>query len=66
MNYNVTEMLLLYENGTDVPYTEYEYRPETYIVPIIFAIIFLVGVIGNGTLIIVFLRHRAMRNIPNT
>lgn len=53
-------------NSTDVPYTPYNLRPETYIIPILFAIIFLVGVIGNGTLVIVFLRHRAMRNVPNT
>lgn len=53
-------------NSTEVPYTPYEYRPETYIIPIIFAIIFIVGVLGNGTLVIVFLRHRTMRNVPNT
>lgn len=53
-------------NPTDVPYTPYNLRPETYIIPILFAIIFLVGVIGNGTLVVVFLRHRAMRNVPNT
>lgn len=47
-------------------YTPYIERPETYIVPILFAIIFVVGVLGNGTLIIIFVRHRAMRNIPNT
>lgn len=47
-------------------YTPYEERPETYIVPIIFFIIFVVGVLGNGTLVIIFLRHRAMRNVPNT
>lgn len=47
-------------------YTPYVQRPETYIVPLLFAIIFVVGVLGNGTLIVIFLRHRAMRNIPNT
>lgn len=47
-------------------YIAYHLRPETYIVPFIFCIIFIVGVVGNGTLIIIFLRHRAMRNIPNT
>lgn len=47
-------------------YTPYGQRPETYIVPLLFAIIFVVGVLGNGTLIVIFLRHRAMRNIPNT
>lgn len=52
-------------NITDI-YIPYEQRPETYIVPIIFLIIFVVGVIGNGTLVIIFFRHRSMRNIPNT
>lgn len=45
-----------------VPYTE---RPETYIVPVLFAIIFIIGVLGNGVLILIFLRHRTMRNVPN-
>lgn len=53
-------------NATDHHYTPYEMRPETYIVPAAFAIIFIVGVAGNGTLIAVFLRHRTMRNVPNT
>lgn len=47
-------------------YTPYDERPETYIVPAVFAIIWIVGVLGNGTLVVVFLRHRAMRNVPNT
>lgn len=47
-------------------YIPFENRPETYIVPIIFAVIFLVGVLGNGTLILIFMRHRNMRNVPNT
>lgn len=47
-------------------YEPYNERPETYIVPFIFSIIFVVGVVGNGTLIVIFLRHRSMRNIPNT
>lgn len=52
-------------NG-DVPYEDYKYRPETYIVPIIFGIIFFAGLTGNGMLIAVFVKHRAMRNVPNT
>ncbi|XP_065079645.1 neuropeptide CCHamide-2 receptor-like [Ochlerotatus camptorhynchus] len=47
-------------------YEPYEERLETYVVPVVFAIIFIVGILGNGTLVIIFLRHRAMRNIPNT
>lgn len=51
-------------NITD--YVPYIYRIETYLVPIIFFIIFIVGILGNGTLVIIFLRHRTMRNVPNT
>jgi hypothetical protein len=53
-------------NVTDQSYVPYVHRPETYIVPILFALIFLVGILGNGTLVVVFIRHRAMRNVPNT
>ncbi|XP_074601804.1 neuropeptide CCHamide-1 receptor-like [Brevipalpus obovatus] len=45
------------------PYTE---RPETYAVPFIFSILFLIGLIGNGTIVLVFLRHKSIRTIPNT
>lgn len=54
------------DNSTDSDYTPYEDRLETYLVPVIFAIIFIVGVLGNGTLVIVYIRHRGMRNAPNT
>ena len=50
---------------TEVPYTEYEDRLETYIIPAIFALIFIIGVLGNGCLILIFFRHRTMRNVPN-
>lgn len=53
-------------NTEEVSYKGYQYRPETYIVPIIFGIIFLAGLLGNGMLIAVFIKHRAMRNVPNT
>ncbi|XP_053610947.1 neuropeptide CCHamide-1 receptor-like [Plodia interpunctella] len=52
-------------NGSE-SYQPYYQRPETYIVPIIFALIFVIGVVGNGTLVAVFVRHKAMRNVPNT
>lgn len=55
-----------YVNETQEEYIPYSDRPETYIVPIIFFIIFTVGVLGNGTLVVIFLRHRTMRNVPNT
>ena len=40
-------------------------EPEAIIVPIIFAIIFLVGVTGNTALISTVLRNKSMRNTPN-
>ena len=54
---NVTETFIL---GPDL-----EERPEAIAVPIVFAIIFLVGVIGNSTLIFTVLRNKSMRNTPN-
>lgn len=52
--------------ATEVPYVQYEDRLETYIIPTIFALIFIIGVLGNGCLILIFFRHRTMRNVPNT
>jgi hypothetical protein len=52
-------------NVTEVPYVKYEDRLETYVIPLAFAIIFLIGVLGNGCLILIFFRHRTMRNVPN-
>lgn len=54
------------ENSTEPVIIPYEKRLETYLIPLIFALIFIIGVLGNGTLIVVFLRHKAMRNVPNT
>lgn len=53
-------------NMTAPHYEPYEKRLSTYIMPTIFALIFLIGVLGNGCLILIFFRHRSMRNIPNT
>ena len=39
--------------------------PEAYIVPVVFAVIFVVGVAGNGTLIYTVFSNRSMRNTPN-
>ena len=47
-------------------YIPYNMRPETYIVPVLFALIFVVGVLGNGTLVLIFIRNSNMRNVPNT
>lgn len=46
-------------------YHDYTVRPETYIVPVLFAIIFVVGIIGNVTLVLIFVRNKQMRNVPN-
>ncbi|ELT96793.1 hypothetical protein CAPTEDRAFT_124159 [Capitella teleta] len=40
-------------------------RLDAYTVPVVFAAIFVVGVLGNGTLIYTVLRNRVMRNSPN-
>ncbi|OQR72361.1 gastrin-releasing peptide receptor-like [Tropilaelaps mercedesae] len=40
-------------------------RLETYLAPPVFTLIFGVGLIGNGTLILIFLRNKAMRSVPN-
>ena len=54
------------ENTTFIePFIEAAEQPEAIIVPIIFAIIFLVGVIGNTALIFTVLRNKSMRNTPN-
>lgn len=54
-------------NDTTADGTVYDYagRPETYIVPALFAVIFVVGTIGNGALVLIFVRHKQMRNVPN-
>ncbi|XP_063915438.1 neuropeptide CCHamide-1 receptor [Zophobas morio] len=53
-------------SGKPEDYIPYSERPETYFVPVLFFLIFIVGVLGNGTLVVIFLRHRTMRNVPNT
>ncbi|XP_015928230.1 neuropeptide CCHamide-1 receptor-like [Parasteatoda tepidariorum] len=70
---NFSNMILTINNSFDenktenstvyVPYVE---RVETYMVPAVFAIVFIVGLLGNGTLISIFLLHKSMRTIPNT
>ena len=57
------------ENRTcivELPYKPYNERIETYVVPFIFACILIVGVLGNGVLMITICRHSNMRNVPNT
>ena len=40
-------------------------RPEAIVVPILFAVIFLCGVLGNGTLVYIVGRNKTLRNAPN-
>ncbi|XP_066259702.1 neuropeptide CCHamide-2 receptor [Euwallacea similis] len=61
MNCNITSF-----TSTEGGYTPYKNRPETYIVPVLFLLIFIVGIVGNGTLVAIFMRHHEMRSIPNT
>ena len=42
-------------------YLPYHLRPETYLVPLVFAGIFVTGVVGNGALIFMFLKHPKLR-----
>lgn len=54
------------EDEEDDSYVPYDQRPETYIVPVVFLLILVVGVIGNGILVFTLVCHASMRNIPNT
>ncbi|XP_025988429.1 neuropeptide CCHamide-1 receptor isoform X2 [Solenopsis invicta] len=68
---NYTEVSDIVANTTDIydkeeEYTPYSERPETYIVPIVFLLILLIGLTGNGVLALTILRHTNMRNVPNT
>lgn len=62
------ESYSLLDNSTDIAagYIPYAERLETYLVPALFTVIFLAGFVGNGTLVLIMMRHRAMRNVPNT
>ena len=47
-------------------YVAYHERPETYIVPLVLGLIFVIGVTGNGCLIWILCRQSALRNVPTT
>ncbi|KAJ8315553.1 hypothetical protein KUTeg_007703 [Tegillarca granosa] len=40
-------------------------QPDGTIVPLLFGILMIVGVLGNGTLIYTVLKNKSMRNVPN-
>ncbi|XP_052807727.1 neuropeptide CCHamide-1 receptor-like [Mya arenaria] len=46
-------------------YEEPHENVEAILVPILFAIIFLIGVVGNVTLIFTVLKNKSLRNTPN-
>lgn len=48
-------------NDSSEEYLPYHLRPETYLVPLVFAGIFITGVVGNGALIFMFLKHPKLR-----
>ena len=54
------------DDEEDDDYVPYDQRPETYIVPVVFLLILVVGVIGNGILVFTLLCDANMRNVPNT
>ncbi|XP_070568238.1 neuromedin-B receptor-like [Ptychodera flava] len=39
--------------------------PEAIVIPTVFAVIFFIGVIGNGTLVRIVLMNPSMRSVPN-
>ncbi|KOC66557.1 Gastrin-releasing peptide receptor [Habropoda laboriosa] len=61
----IDETMVKENNNEEEEYTPYGERPETYIVPIVFLLIMLIGLTGNGVLALTILRHSNMRNVPN-
>ncbi|KAG7206710.1 hypothetical protein KM043_000383 [Ampulex compressa] len=66
LNASTFEGLAGSEEDAEDSYVPYDQRPETYIVPVVFLLILVVGVTGNGILVLTLLRHANMRNVPNT
>ena len=62
---NVAENITVEDSQDDGGYVSYYDRPETFIVPVVFGVIFLVGVVGSASLIWILLRNKDMRNVPN-
>ena len=53
-------------NTTESDYLPWDERIETYLVPVLFSIIFVSGIVGNWTICAIFIKHASMRNVPNT
>ena len=66
MSNESNETTIFEDSQDDGGYVSYYERPETFIVPVVFGVIFLVGVVGNACLIWILLRNKDMRSVPNT
>ena len=64
-SFNVTAVAADVENCTEYDDEMLSSDTSAYVVPVIFAIIFIVGVIGNGTTILIVVHNKMMRNVPN-
>ena len=64
--YNFSDYVSNSSADEDLDFVPYSARIETYLVPILFSVIFIVGIIGNWTVCIIFIKHPSMRNVPNT
>ena len=62
MAVNLTATILVEEDNGYIPYI---HRPETYIVPGIFLIILIVGVFGNGMMMITLGADSNTKNTSN-
>lgn len=65
-SFHISNATIISETIQEGSYVPYAHRPETYLAPLIFLVIFVVGFIGNGLLIFIFTRHKSLRNVPNT
>lgn len=51
--------------GGDEDFAEFN-RVSKIVVPVIFVLLMIIGVTGNGTLVYIVLRTKILRNVPNT
>ena len=65
-NITTNYSLEVFEEENNQTYVPYQNRVETYLVPAIFLVIFIVGLLGNGTIVYIFFRNKSMRTVPNT
>src|SRR6218665_1644012 len=65
MEDDLTEDYMYLSDNSTTEFSIWQHYPETYVVPALFAIIFVIGLVGNATLIFIVLRNRKMRTKPN-